>query len=66
MNRHFNRVTDAPDSRRCSVEGNVPRESSRRFQARQLRDCLAGGLNGSNLPKGKSDATPETVLDLAE
>jgi len=46
--------------------GNVARESSRRFQARQSRDCLAGGLNGSNLRKGKSDATPETVLVLAE
>jgi len=39
MNFRFNRVTGAPESRRCSVEGNVPRESSRRFQARQSRDC---------------------------
>src|SRR4029077_10963546 len=39
LNFHFNRVTDAPDSGRCSVEGNVPKESSRRFQARQSRDC---------------------------
>src|SRR4029077_7250526 len=38
-NFRFNRVTDAPESGRCSVEGNVPRESSRRFQARQSRDC---------------------------
>src|SRR5207245_6511829 len=39
MNFRFNRVTGAPDSGRCSVEGNVPRPSSRRFQARQSRDC---------------------------
>jgi hypothetical protein len=39
MNFRFNRVTGAPDSGRCSVEVNVPRESSRRFQARQSRDC---------------------------
>src|ERR1700722_12361897 len=39
LNSRLNRVTGAPESGRCSVGGNVPRESSRRFQARQSRDC---------------------------
>src|ERR1700722_267541 len=38
-NFRINRVTDAPGSGRCSVGGSVPRESSRRFQARPSRDC---------------------------
>jgi len=48
------------------LRGNVPSESSRRFQARQSRDRLAGGLNHSNLRKRKSRATAEAVLDPVE
>src|SRR5580700_9753812 len=57
LNFRFNRVTDAPDSGRCSVEGKVPRESSCRF--RRVSHAIA------LFSKGKSHTRSHAELSHA-
>jgi hypothetical protein len=63
MNFRFNRVTGAPALGRCSVEGNVPRESSRRFQARQSRDCAL--LQGQIAYQIRREAKSRQIKELS-